>query len=74
MSSSEKINILTLDVLTNTISLIGKERFSDYFFKNINYHMFFVCKDNKNKLIVLEYFYQIFTTFNKLKIIVTNRQ
>jgi hypothetical protein len=37
MSSSEKINILTLDVLTNTISLIGKERFSDYFFKNINY-------------------------------------
>jgi hypothetical protein len=28
-----------------------EERFSDYFFKNINYHMFFVCKDNKNKLI-----------------------
>jgi len=47
---------------------------SDYFFKNINYYKSFVCKDNKNKLIVLEYFYQIFTTFNKLKIIVTNRQ
>ena len=70
MSSSEKINILTLDVLTNTISLIGKERFSDYFFKNINYHIIILS----NKLIVLEYFYQIFTTFNKLKIIVTYRQ
>ena len=38
MSSSEKINTLTLDVLANTIFLTGKERFSDYFIKNINHY------------------------------------